>query len=71
VTQLEQEPLKVCPDRVLPAAQQWEASQLALEEREGNSVPPSALGDAIARLEAIAGSDAPKREALVMFTFKR
>ncbi len=46
-------------------------SQLALGEREGNSVPSSALGDAIARLEAIAGSDAPKREALVMFTFKR
>lgn len=71
MTQHEQEPLKHCPDRVLPAAQQWEATQFALGEREGNSVPPSTLGDAIAHLEAIAGSDAPKREALVMFTFKR
>lgn len=67
----EHEQIKVCPDRVLPAAQQWEASQHSLGEREGNAVPPSTLGDAMARLEAIAGSDAPKREALVMFTFKR
>lgn len=67
----EQESLKHCPDRVLPAAQQWEATQHALEEREGNSVPPTTFGDAIAHLESIAGSDAPKREALVMFTFKR
>jgi hypothetical protein len=71
VTQHEQEPLKVCPDRVLPAAQQWEATQFALNEREGNTVPPSTFGDAIAHLEEIVGSDAPKREALVMFTFKR
>lgn len=67
----QQEPMKVCPDRVLPAAKQWEASQLALAEREGNSLPPAVFGDAIARLESIAGSDSAKREALVMFTHKR
>jgi hypothetical protein len=71
VNEHEQEPLKHCPDRVLPAARQWEASQHALEEWEGNSVPPATFGDAIAHLETIVGSDAPKREALVMFTFKR
>lgn len=65
------EVVKVCTDRVLTAEEQYEATEAALAEREGNGVPSQLLGDSMSRLEEFVGGDRAKREALVMFARKR
>ena len=60
--------IHACVDRLLPFELQEEGTDRALAEREGNAPP---LDDALDALEMLAGSEYAKREALVLFTFKR
>ena len=47
---MQREEIMVCTDRVLTERQQWEATQAAINEREGNALDSGRLGDALVML---------------------
>lgn len=63
--------VKACADRIVPPALQFDASERAASEREGNRPSSTQLADGIARLEQFVGSQGARRESLVLFTGKR
>jgi hypothetical protein len=71
---MQREEIKVCTDRVLTERQQWEATQAAINEREGNALDSGRLGDALVTLSEYTEADADerlKRLSLVSFSGKR
>ena len=68
---MQREETKVCTDRVLTARQQWEATEAAINEREGNALDSGRLGDSLMNLSEFTGADADKRQSLVSFSGKR
>lgn len=71
---MQREEIMVCTDRVLTERQQWEATEAAINEREGNALDSGRLGDALVNLSEVTTADADerlKRLALVSFSGKR
>jgi serralysin len=68
---MHREEIQVCTDRVLSERQQWEATEAAINEREGNALDSGRLGDSLMNLSEFTGADADKRLSLVSFSGKR
>jgi hypothetical protein len=66
------EEIMVCTDRVLTERQQWEATQAAINEREGNTLDSGRLADALVMLSGFTEADERlKPLSLVSFSGKR